>query len=109
MTLNNNETYILNETNIEEITKKINDFCKNGFNHTHDWLEYTGMTSKGFDQLTFEKDYPTYNYQKEAKWIKKEDNSMIWLNSIQDKWVVHTITMGTVIIFLITLSITLKK
>ncbi|QIW80099.1 hypothetical protein [Bacillus tequilensis] len=101
MITNIKESYVLSEENIEEVNVKINEFCKNGFNHTHDWLEYSGMPSKRFDQLTLEKDFPSYKYNSEAKWVKGKfkDESVIWLNSTQNKRIFHSIGIGTEIMF----------
>ncbi|MEN7436488.1 hypothetical protein AAGV27_15195 [Bacillus velezensis] len=101
MITNIKESYVLSEENIKEVNVKINEFCKNGFSHTHDWLEYSGMPSKRFDQLTFEKDFPIYKYNSEAKWVKGKfkDESVIWLNSTQNKRIFHSIGIGTEIMF----------
>ncbi|MEK4315842.1 hypothetical protein NSQ37_15505 [Bacillus sp. FSL P4-0334] len=101
MIKNTCESYVLSEENIEEVSVKINEFCKNGFSHAHDWMEYSDMPSKRFDQLTFEKDYPSYKYNSEAKWKKGKykDESVIWLSSSQNKRIFHAIGIGTEIMF----------
>ncbi|KTF59125.1 MULTISPECIES: hypothetical protein [Bacillus amyloliquefaciens group] len=101
MTVKTWESYVLSEENIEEINVKINEFCKNGFSHTHDWMEYRGMPSKRFDQLTFEKDFPSYRYNSDAKWVKGKfkDESGIWLKSSQNKWLFPAIDIGNEIMF----------
>lgn len=96
------EKYILTESNINELVKRINSFCEEGFHHTHDWLSFTDRPDKEFKELKFEKDYPSYTYYKGAKWdISKNflNEPLIILDSNQNEQLCLTIPLGSTLLF----------
>ncbi|WP_144509918.1 hypothetical protein [Bacillus sp. FJAT-22090] len=99
---NTQESYVLSEINIEETIVRINDFCKNGFQHTHDWMDFPDKISKNFDELTFEKSYQSYLYNAGTEWVIAENlnnDSIIYIDSSQYEYLQHKILLGSKLIF----------